>query len=43
MTFHSKADRPWEPDEERKSTIVLIGEGLNDAEELQRSFSECVA
>ncbi len=43
MTFHSKADRLWEPDEERKSSIVLIGEGLDDAADLQRSFSECVA
>jgi G3E family GTPase len=42
-TFHSKADRLWKPDEERKSTIVLIGEGLDDAEELQRSFSECIS
>ena len=43
MTFHSKADRLWKPDEERSSTIVLIGEGLDDAAELQRSFSQCVA
>jgi G3E family GTPase len=43
MTFHSKADRLWKPDEERSSTIVLIGEGLDDAAELQRSFSQCIA
>lgn len=43
MTFHSKADRLWKPDEERTSTIVLIGEGLDDAAELQRSFSQCIA
>ncbi|MDY7041507.1 MAG: GTP-binding protein [Chloroflexota bacterium] len=42
-TFHSTADRLWEPDEERESVIVLIGEELDDAEELQRSFSACVA
>jgi len=42
-TFHSKADRLWKPDEERTSYIVLIGEGLDDAEELQKSFSACVA
>ncbi|MDY7076779.1 MAG: GTP-binding protein [Chloroflexota bacterium] len=42
-TFHSKSDRLWRPDEERKSTIVLIGEGLDDADALQKSFSECVA
>jgi G3E family GTPase len=43
MTFHSRADRLWKPDEERSSTIVLIGEGLDDAAELQRSFSQCIA
>ena len=43
MTFHSKADRLWKPDEKRSNTIVLIGEGLDDAVELQRSFSECIA
>lgn len=43
MTFHSKADRLWKPDEERSSTIVLIGEGLDDAAELQRLFSQCIA
>ncbi len=42
-TFHSKADRLWKPDEERESVIVLIGEGLDDVEELQKSFSACVA
>ena len=42
-TFHSKADRPWKPDEQRASTIVLIGEGLDDAKELQQAFSQCVA
>jgi len=42
-TFHSKADRLWEPGEERKSVIVLIGEGLDDGPELQAAFSACVA
>jgi len=42
-TFHSKADRPWEPGEERGSVIVLIGEGLEDEKELQEAFSGCVA
>lgn len=42
-TFHSKADRLWKPDEERESVIVLIGEGLDDAGDLQESFSACVA
>ena len=43
MTFHSQADRLWNPGEERKSTIVLIGQHLENGEELQRSFSECAA
>jgi G3E family GTPase len=42
-TFHSQADRLWKPDEARESVIVLIGEGLGDATELQQSFSACVA
>lgn len=42
-TFHSKADRLWEPGEERKSVIVLIGEGLDDGPELQAAFSACIA
>jgi len=42
-TFHSKADRLWEPGEERKSVIVLIGEGLDDGQELQAAFSACAA
>jgi G3E family GTPase len=42
-TFHSKADRLWQPGEERKSTIVLIGEHLDDGPALQQGFSACVA
>ncbi len=42
-TFHSKADRLWQPGEERGSVIVLIGEGLEDEADLQASFSACVA
>jgi len=42
-TFHSEADRLWKPDEVRESVIVLIGEGLSEANELQRSFSACIA
>ena len=42
-TFHSKADRCWEPGEERGSVIVLIGEELEDAEGLRNSFSSCKA
>ena len=42
-TFSSKADHIWQEDEERKSVVVLIGRELTDAEELQESFSSCVA
>lgn len=42
-TFHSKADRLWQPDEERRSTLVLIGEHLEDGPALQEAFSACVA
>lgn len=42
-TFHSKADRPWEPGEERGSVIVLIGEELEDEATIQASFSACAA
>lgn len=42
-TFHSKADRLWGPDEERRSTIVLIGVHLDDAQALQQGFSACAA
>jgi G3E family GTPase len=42
-TFHSKADRLWQPGEERKSTLVLIGEHLDDGPALQEAFSACVA
>lgn len=41
-TFHSKADRLWDNEEERKSVVVLIGEGLDDEEKYQESFRECV-
>lgn len=41
-TFHSKADRIWEDNEERKSVVVLIGESLPDVAELQESFSACL-
>jgi G3E family GTPase len=43
MTFHSQADRLWEPNEVRRSTIVLIGEHLDNAKEMQGSFSACIA
>ncbi|MGX8701898.1 CobW family GTP-binding protein [Caproiciproducens sp.] len=40
-SFHSKAEQLWGPDEERKSTVVLIGEHLPDQKLLQASFSAC--
>jgi G3E family GTPase len=40
-TFHSKADKTWEAGEEKKSVVVLIGEGIPDAGALQESFSAC--
>ncbi|MDD4438458.1 MAG: GTP-binding protein [Tissierellia bacterium] len=41
-TYHSKADKKWEDNEERKSVIVLIGDNeVLDAKELQESFSSC--
>lgn len=42
-SFHSKADRLWETDEDRKSVIVLIGEGIEDPKGIQESFSRCAA
>jgi len=40
-TYHSKADKLWEDDEERKSIVVLIAEGEIDSAMLQKSFSLC--
>lgn len=40
-SFHSKAEQLWGADEERKSTVVLIGEKLPDEKLLQASFSAC--
>lgn len=41
-TYHSKADKKWEGNEERKSVIVLIGDKeILNAKELQESFSSC--
>jgi len=42
-SFHSKADSLWKPGETRETVIVLIGEGLGDAGDIQDSFSECAA
>lgn len=40
--FHSKADQLWKEEDERKSTVVLIGENLPDEKELRESFAACV-
>lgn len=42
-SFHSKADKQWDEDEKRKSTVVLIGDDLPDRAELMKSFSACVS
>ena len=41
-TFHSKADRLWDNEEERKSVVVLIGEGLDDEQKYQEAFHKCI-
>ena len=38
-TFHSKADRLWQPGEERKSTIVPAGEHLDDGRRCSRDLA----
>ncbi len=40
-TYHSKADKVWEDNEERKSVVVLIVEGEIDSAMLQETFSLC--
>jgi G3E family GTPase len=40
-SFHSKAEDLWQDGEERKSTVVLIGENLNE-EKLKTEFAQCV-
>ncbi len=39
--FHSKADERWNENDERKSTIVIIGKNLPDFVTLQKSFASC--
>ena len=41
-SFHSYANQKWREDEEKKSVIVLIGEGI-DKEDFQTAFSACAA
>lgn len=40
-SFHSYAHDLWDGNEERKTTIVLIGENLPDRKDLERSLYEC--
>ncbi len=40
-SFHSKAFREWQEDEQRSSTVVFIGEGLDQAV-LQNDFLQCL-
>ncbi|MCW5559182.1 MAG: GTP-binding protein [Verrucomicrobiae bacterium] len=41
MLFEGKMDRPWAPDEIRRSQLVFIGRNL-DREELNRRFRRCL-
>lgn len=41
MLLTGTADRPWKPDEQRKSELVFIGRNLN-ANELRRDFLACL-
>ncbi|MDW7667951.1 MAG: GTP-binding protein [Bacillota bacterium] len=40
-SFHSKSDRLWDENDDRKSTVVFIGEGI-DEEQFKKEFKECV-
>ena len=42
MIVEGDHQRPWKPDEERRSRLVFIGRGL-DREKLERSFAACAA
>ncbi len=42
MLFDGKPDRPWKPDEKRKSQVVFIGKNL-DREALTKGFNDCIA
>jgi len=42
MLFDGKSDRPWKPEETRKSELVFIGRNL-DAEQLKEDFQQCLA
>lgn len=42
MMLEGISDRPWKPDEIRKSDLVFIGRNL-DAEQLREGFQQCLA
>lgn len=42
MIFDGRRDRPWKPDESRRSELVFIGRNLDEAE-LRRGFRACLA
>lgn len=42
MLFDGKSDRPWKPEETRKSDLVFIGRNL-DADQLREGFQQCLA
>ncbi|MGF1535804.1 MAG: CobW family GTP-binding protein [Elainellaceae cyanobacterium] len=42
MIFDGRSDRPWKPDEARRSEMVFIGRNLDEAE-LRSGFRTCLA
>ena len=42
MLFEGKPDRPWSPEEARRSQLVFIGRNLN-REEINAGFRRCLA
>ncbi len=42
MIFDGRSDRPWKPDESRRSEMVFIGRNLDEAE-LRSGFRACLA
>jgi G3E family GTPase len=42
MIFDGRSDRPWKPDESRRSEMVFIGRNLDEAE-LRQGFRACLA
>lgn len=42
MIFDGRSDRPWKPEESRRSELVFIGRNLNEAQ-LRQEFRTCLA